>query len=603
MPPPRNLRPQARHAPGSSPKIFSPVHAAAYSIHSRIRRNYAEPLRDDASECAAACTGWLDCTVVAGFELNDRLDLLWQIRLNRIRVKISRRALLSFFCSSLFGNLGAIGLVGPDEPRYVWIARAMAATGDWVTPRLYGQPWFEKPILYYWAAAIGFLFHLPAEWACGSLPLSPRWPPPWQSAGSPAALRPHRGSSNRSRDACAASVLHHRRRHWICPRRHARHAFQRLPCACHGRAAAVLRYRGLLRSAGTPNRDRLRATLPLIFLGIFAGLAVLAKGPAALILAGGAVGLWALLTKKWRPALRLAHPYAIFAFCLVALPWYVLCALRNPDFLRVFILQHNFERYLTPVFQHPQPFWFFVPITLLALLPWTALLWPAAQEGCAYGAKSPGMIPLDLFSPAGLSFRFCSSAFPNRSFRATFFPPFRRLPCSAQYPACAQARIYLPKSECARSCIGFTWLVLGLSAVVWLHRLPVPLRTRSLRILFAAALAIVAGLCLASPSWFRKRGSMLPGSIADGRFGRIAGFAILPRLDPFVSARWHAQLLRNDRHPDRIFVYHLPRSWAYGLPSILAANCRSGLSRSQSRSGAHYAPGPGRDSAISQVLR
>ena len=65
----------------------------------------------------------------------------------------------------LFGNLGAMGLVGPDEPRYAWIARAMAGTGDWITPRLYGQPWFEKPILYYWAAAVGFRLHLPAEWA------------------------------------------------------------------------------------------------------------------------------------------------------------------------------------------------------------------------------------------------------------------------------------------------------------------------------------------------------------------------------------------------------------------------------------------------------
>ena len=65
----------------------------------------------------------------------------------------------------LFSHLAAFGLVGPDEPRYAWIARAMAQTGDWVTPRLYGSPWFEKPILYYWAAAVGFAFHLPAEWA------------------------------------------------------------------------------------------------------------------------------------------------------------------------------------------------------------------------------------------------------------------------------------------------------------------------------------------------------------------------------------------------------------------------------------------------------
>src|SRR6202041_820802 len=65
----------------------------------------------------------------------------------------------------LFGHLGAMGLAGPGEPRYAWIARAMAETGDWVTPRLYGQPWFEKPALYYWAAAIGFRLNLPAEWA------------------------------------------------------------------------------------------------------------------------------------------------------------------------------------------------------------------------------------------------------------------------------------------------------------------------------------------------------------------------------------------------------------------------------------------------------
>src|SRR6266436_4147630 len=53
-----------------------------------------------------------------------------------------------------FSHLGAIGFVGPDEPRYAWIARDMAETGDWVTPRLYGKPWFEKPPLFYWGAAL-----------------------------------------------------------------------------------------------------------------------------------------------------------------------------------------------------------------------------------------------------------------------------------------------------------------------------------------------------------------------------------------------------------------------------------------------------------------
>ena len=55
-----------------------------------------------------------------------------------------------------FSHLGAFGFIGPDEPRYAWIARDMAESGDWVTPRLYGKPWFEKPVLYYWAAAVCF---------------------------------------------------------------------------------------------------------------------------------------------------------------------------------------------------------------------------------------------------------------------------------------------------------------------------------------------------------------------------------------------------------------------------------------------------------------
>jgi 4-amino-4-deoxy-L-arabinose transferase-like glycosyltransferase len=59
-----------------------------------------------------------------------------------------------YFC--YFHQLGVVGLMGPDEPRYAWIARDMAETGDWVTPRLYGRPWFEKPPLYYWGAAMCF---------------------------------------------------------------------------------------------------------------------------------------------------------------------------------------------------------------------------------------------------------------------------------------------------------------------------------------------------------------------------------------------------------------------------------------------------------------
>src|SRR5207253_9971104 len=55
-----------------------------------------------------------------------------------------------------FSHLDVLGFIGPHEPRYAWIARAMVETHDWVTPRLYGRPWFEKPPLYYWGAGLCF---------------------------------------------------------------------------------------------------------------------------------------------------------------------------------------------------------------------------------------------------------------------------------------------------------------------------------------------------------------------------------------------------------------------------------------------------------------
>ncbi len=116
----------------------------------------------------------------------------------------------------------------------------------------------------------------------------------------------------------------------------------------------------------------------LAIFGASLALAVLAKGPAGILLAAGALGIWALATSRWRDAFRLVHPIVIAVLCVVALPWYVLCELRNPDFLHIFIFQHNFERYLTPVFQHRQPFWYFVPILILGLLPWTVCSSPAS---------------------------------------------------------------------------------------------------------------------------------------------------------------------------------------------------------------------------------
>src|ERR1035437_10037575 len=75
-----------------------------------------------------------------------------------------------------FYHLGATGLLGPDEPRYASIAREMARSGDWITPRLWGQPWFEKPALLYWMTGAAFRLGIGPD-------LAPRLPAALMAAG------------------------------------------------------------------------------------------------------------------------------------------------------------------------------------------------------------------------------------------------------------------------------------------------------------------------------------------------------------------------------------------------------------------------------------
>jgi 4-amino-4-deoxy-L-arabinose transferase-like glycosyltransferase len=277
-----------------------------------------------------------------------------------------------------FSHLGAIGLVGPDEPRYAWIARDMAETGDWVTPRLYGRPWFEKPPLYYWCAALSFkLFgvgetaaRIPSAMAALLATLAIAWLA-WRLYGAETArwlllLLPTSVGMIGFSHAAATDMIF----------------ASTLTLAL---VASVARL-GLAPIRQPQSSASITSSISFtsLLFGFFLGLAVLAKGPAAIVLVGGAAFFWAFFTKRWRDAFRLLHPAALATFCLTALPWYILCARRNRDFFRVFIIEHNFKRYLTPEFQHIQPFWFYGVVLLVAFLPWTALFLWSAVSGAAH---------------------------------------------------------------------------------------------------------------------------------------------------------------------------------------------------------------------------
>jgi len=112
----------------------------------------------------------------------------------------------------------------------------------------------------------------------------------------------------------------------------------------------------------------------LVLFYVCMALGMLAKGPVAPFLAAAVIVVFALGARESRLVLRTAWLPGILLFCAVALPWYIAVELRNPQFFREFILEHNLARFSSDLYHHRQPFWYYLPITALAFVPWTVFV-------------------------------------------------------------------------------------------------------------------------------------------------------------------------------------------------------------------------------------
>lgn len=158
-----------------------------------------------------------------------------------------------------------MGMVGPDEPRYAAVAREMALSGDWITPRLWGQPWFEKPPLLYWMTAAGFQCGLGPELAA-RLPVAML--SVWFLLFYFFRLRREFGE----RAAWFASAILATSGGWLA---YSHVAVTEIPLATTFSASMLLAL-PWVRSGGRRG---------LVFGGLLLGLAVLAKGLVPLVLA------------------------------------------------------------------------------------------------------------------------------------------------------------------------------------------------------------------------------------------------------------------------------------------------------------------------------
>ena len=261
---------------------------------------------------------------------------------------------LIFLSLSLyFWGLGSHGLLEPDEGRYSEIPREMRETGDYITPRLNYIKYFEKPVLHYWLTAS-------AQALFGENEFSGRFFPAAAALGGIALS------------------------YWL-----AKSMFgKETPLYSAAILSTSLVYFALSRINITDMTLGFFITVALagfwlgyeknrrFYLMLYGGaaLALLTKGLIGIVLPGGVIFCYMVLTRQWdifRSALYLP---GIILFVVLSVPWFLAVCLANGDFFYFFFIQEHFLRYSTKMHGRYEPAWFFIPILLVGLFPWTGLL-------------------------------------------------------------------------------------------------------------------------------------------------------------------------------------------------------------------------------------
>lgn len=266
-------------------------------------------------------------------------------------------------------------LLLPDEGRYVGVAWHMLASGDYLTPRLDGMPFFHKPPLFYWLTAGSLAVFGDNAWA-GRL----------CSVLAATAL---------------VTVFYVFLRRYVSGR-------------TAGRAALILTVQPFLFGAAHyANLDMLVAALmgltvmagadavfrreqqrpdagALTAMYVAAAAGFLAKGLIGVVLPGGVLFFWLLGRRRYRAMGRLLWWPGILLFLALTLPWMVVMETRHPGFFDYYIVYQHFQRFLESGFNNPHPFWFYVPVVLGLTLPWSIQLWRWFQPR---GPLQPAFVP------------------------------------------------------------------------------------------------------------------------------------------------------------------------------------------------------------------
>jgi len=242
-----------------------------------------------------------------------------------------------------FGTLGVRPLYKSDESRYGEISREMVASGDWVTPRLNGFKYFEKPPLQYWTTAVLFKVLGEHDW------VARLWTALIGFAGIGLVLYAGNRLFSPPAGYYAAAVLAG------CPLYVLMSQVNTLDMSVSVfLSAAVIAF--LLGH--------------MLLFWVACALAVLSKGLIGIVLPGAALFIYLLVRRDWALIRRVRPVSGAIVFLLIAAPWFILVSRANPEFAHFFFIQEHFQRFTTEMHQRVHPAWYFLPVLLAGIGPW-----------------------------------------------------------------------------------------------------------------------------------------------------------------------------------------------------------------------------------------
>lgn len=428
-------------------------------------------------------------------------------------------------------------MLDPDEGRYAEIPREMVASGNWVTPKLDGLKYFEKPALQYWATAAVYTVFGLSNWTSriwtvglgfGCLVLIYAWLARLYDRRSAVmavallAMSPYFGVIGHL-DLLDAGLSF-----WLTAMVL---AFTRAQCAAPGSGA---------------ERNW------MLLSWAMAALALLTKGLEVYVLAGLALLGYTVLERDMRPWRRLHLVGGIALMAAIAAPWFVLVSLRNPSFARYFFIHEHFQRFLTHEAKRIEPWWYFIALLTVGAFAWLVPLARAAGSAWRERGPVPHFKPLKfLLLYAALTVAFFSA---SDSKLATYILPV--FPPIAALTGVVVARRSGTVERAARVAAGLTLFVAAGLLVYSQHRnglIP------AAAIAWAGAAALAAGGGVAA-SWRRGHADAGGGAVPAG-YARplvialvyifawqalLCEYTVIP---PSRSAYQLVQAVKHDVHP------------------------------------------------------